>query len=152
MTKSRLGTVVLLALGAVLVLSSCGGGGSKRLTKKQYAAKADTLCAAFNQQVKAAGSPKTVAAIAAAYDKLLSLDRKLVADLKKLKPPANEEKAAARAMTLSDEQATRAAAVVAALKKNDITKASALVKEGNANSSERKTIFKQLGITACANS
>ena len=91
MTKSRLGTVVLLALGAVLVFSSCGGGGSKRLTKKQYAAKADTLCAAFNKQVNAVPTPKTIAEAATSFEKLLPLDRKLVADMKALKPPANEE-------------------------------------------------------------
>jgi len=151
MTKRRLGTLCLLAIGAVLVLSSCGGG-SKRLSKDQYATKADTLCAAFNKQVKAAGSPKTVAAIAAAYEKLLSLDRTLVADLRKLKPPANEEKAVTRVLALSDEQLSRAEKVIAALKKNDLTKASALVSEGSTNTTARKTIYQQLGIKECANS
>ena len=33
MKKRRLGIMSLLALAAVLVLCSCGGGGSKRLTK-----------------------------------------------------------------------------------------------------------------------
>ena len=150
MTKRRLGTVVLLALGAVLVLSSCGGGGSKRLTKEQFAAKANTLCAAFNKQVKAAGSPATIADAIAMYKTLVPVDRKLIADVKKLQPPANEAADAKRVVTLGEEQATRVEALIAALNKNDTKQANTLIAGGDANQKESKTIFTKLGAPECA--
>ena len=150
MTKRRLGTVVLLALGAVLMLSSCGGGSSKGLTKEQFATKANALCAAFNKQVTAAGTPKTIAAAVTMYNKLLPADRKLIADVKKLKPPANEAADVKRVIALGEEQANRIDALIAALKKNDITKANKLATEGDTNQKESKTIFTRLGAAECA--
>jgi hypothetical protein len=149
MTKRRLGTLCLLVIGAVLVLTSCGGG-SKRLTKEQFAAKANTLCAAFNKQVNAVPTPKTIAEAATSFEKLLPLDRKLVADMKALKPPANEEKAVNQAIALGEDQANRADALIAALKKNDLTKVNALIKEGNTNTAKSKPLFTQIGATECA--
>jgi protein-tyrosine-phosphatase len=153
MTKRRLGTLGLLALSAVLLLCSCGGGSSsKRLTKEQYAAKADALCAAFNTQVKAIGTPKTMTAILASFDKILPLDKKLIADVKKLNPPANEAAAAKRVVTLGDEQATRVADLIAAIKAKDMTKMNTLIAAGNANQKESKALFTQLGVTECQKS
>jgi hypothetical protein len=149
MTKRRLGTVVLLALGAVLVLSSCGGGGSKRLSKGKYAAKADALCAAFNKKVKAVGNPTTIQETVAMVNKLLPLERKLVADFGKLKPPSNEEATAKRLVQLGNEQAARVEAMLAALKKNDMATVNTLTKGGDANDKESKALFRQIGVTEC---
>ncbi|MGD0272704.1 MAG: hypothetical protein ABSB96_03125 [Gaiellaceae bacterium] len=149
MTKRRLGTIVLLALGAVLVLSSCGGGGSKRVTKEQFAAKANALCAAFNKQVNAVGNPTTIQEMIAMVNKLLPLDRKLVADFEKLKPPSNEEATVKRLVQLGNEQAARIEAMLAALKKSDMATVNTLTKGGDANDKESKTLFRQIGATEC---
>jgi hypothetical protein len=152
MKKRRLGIVGLLAIGLVLVLSSCGGGSSKRLTKEQFAAKANALCVSFNNEVKKAGSPATTAQAIAYFNKLLPLDKKLVADVDKLKPPAGDEASVNRIVTLGKEQVTRAEALVAAIQKKDLTLANKLSKEGSANSKESKTLFNKLGIKECAKS
>jgi hypothetical protein len=154
MKKRRLGTVGLLAIGLVLVLCSCGGGSSanKRLSKAQFASKADSLCAAFNAEVKKAGSPQNTAEVVVFYNKLLPLDQKLVSDFAKLKPPANEQATVSRLVTLGKEQAVRAKALIAAIKKNDLTTARKFIAEGNANSKESKTLFGQIGSAECAKS
>ena len=150
MTKRRLGTVALLVIGAVLVLSSCGGGSSKRLTKEQFAAKSNALCAAFNDQVTAAGTPTTIATAIVMYKKLLPFDKKLIADVKKLKPPANEAADVKRGIVLQEEQAARAEALIAALEKNDIKQATKLAAESDATQKESKAIFIKLGAAECA--
>jgi hypothetical protein len=148
MRKRRLVTAAVLAVATVLVLCSCGGG-SKRLTKEEFAAKANALCAAFNKQVDAAGSPNSIQEVTAMVEKLLPLDKKLVADMEKLKPPADEEATVKRLIQLGNEQATRIEAMLAALKAGDMTKVNTLTSEGDANDKESKTLFGQIGVTEC---
>ena len=150
MKKRRLGIVGLLAIGLVLVLSSCGGGSSKRLTKEQFAAKANALCVSFNNEVKKAGSPKTTAEAITYFNKLLPLYKKRVNGIDKLNPPASEEANVNRIVTLEKEQVARVDALIAAIKKNDVTQANKLVKEGNTNGRKSKTLYTKLGIKECA--
>lgn len=153
MRKRGLGIVGLLAIGAMLVLSGCGGGGGdKRLTKEEFAAKANALCTDFNKANSAAGNPSDVKGAIAYFEKLIPLYKKQVEGFGKLKPPADEETSVNRIITLGNEQATRAEDLVAALKKGDMTKANNLVAEGNTNSKETKTLFTELGATVCAKS
>jgi hypothetical protein len=150
MKTHRLGIAGLLGIGLVLVLCSCGGSGSKRLTKEQFATKANALCTTFNEKVKASGTPKTMAAQIAQTKKLLPLDRKLVADVEKLKPPASEQATVNRVVTLGKEQADRIEALLAAIDKKDTAQIKKLVAEGDANDKETKALFRQLGVQQCA--
>ncbi|MGD0167332.1 MAG: hypothetical protein ABSC51_08590 [Gaiellaceae bacterium] len=152
MTKRRLGTVAVLAIGAALLLCSCGGGGSKRLSKAQFAAKANALCAAYHLKVKAIATPTSVAELVAGYNKLLPLQRKLVSDMEKLKPPANEEAQVKQAVALGKKQIDRAVALVAAALKGDMAQMNTLIAAGNASKKETATIFTALGVTECAKS
>jgi len=142
--------VVLFLSGAIL-LGGCGGG-SKRLSKEQFAAKANALCAAFNKQVNAVSTPTTDAEALTSLGKLLPLDRKLVTDIKKLKPPASEEASVKRLVALGEEQAVRVADLIAAVKAKDKVKLNTIVSEGDANDKESKALFKKLGLTECAKS
>ncbi len=152
MEKRRLGIMGLLAIGAVLVLSSCGSGGtgSKRLTKEQFAAKANALCVSFNKADKAAGTPTSLAEAIAYFEKLTPLYEKRVAGLDKLNPPANEEATVKRIVTLEKKEASVARQLLAALKKNDTAAANKLVASGNANSKAAKGLYEKLGLTECA--
>jgi hypothetical protein len=73
--RVRWASALLLAL---LLAAGCrGGGGSKPLTRDQYAAKADAICAKYNGH---AASP------------LRDLDLfKALDEIRKLKPPADEQ-------------------------------------------------------------
>ena len=150
MKKCRLGIVGLLVIGMVLVLSSCGGGSSKRLTKEQFVTKANALCASFNKEVNKAGDPTTPAQAIAYFNKLLPLDKKLVGGIDKLKPPSSEEANVNRIVALGKEEIARAEATLAAIKKNDLTLANKLTAENKTKSTESKTLFNKLGINECA--
>ena len=151
MKKRRLVIMGLFAIGAVLVLCSCGGGGgNKRLTKEEFAAKANALCASFNKADKAAGSPTSLAEAVAYFEKLTPLYEKRVADLDALKPPADEQATVDKIVALEKDEADVAKQLLAALKANDQTKANDLVASGNANSKKAKVLYKELGLTECA--
>lgn len=153
MKKRWLAVFGLLAIAAALALSSCGGGSSgKRLTKQQFTAKANALCAAFNKQTKAAGTPKTTAEQIAQIEKLLPADRKLVSDVSKLTPPASEQAALNHVVKLGNEQADRIETLIAAIKAKDQAKVTSLIAAGDKNNTETNTLFKQLGLSECSSS
>jgi hypothetical protein len=152
MKRKRTVAMTVFLLSVAIVLGGCGGGGSKRLTKEQFAAKADALCAAYNKHVNAVPTPKSDAEAMASLEKLLPLNRKLVADVKALKPPASEEATVKRVVTLGEEQAVRIDDLIAAVKAKNKTKLNTIIKAGDANAKESKALFKQLGLTECQKS
>jgi hypothetical protein len=81
----------LLALLTILFLTACGGGGGKRLTKEEYASKADAICAKGNQQTKVLQNPSNLSELADVADKTIPILDNTIRDLRKLKPPANEQ-------------------------------------------------------------
>lgn len=151
MKKRGLVLVGLLVIGATLVLGGCGGGGD-RLTKEEFAAKANALCGEFDKANKAAGNPSDVKGAIAYFEKLIPLYKKEIGGIDKLKPPADEEKSVNRIVALGNEQVSRAEKLLAALKKGDVTLANKLVEEGNTNSTESRALYRKLGITVCAQS
>jgi hypothetical protein len=79
----------------VVALPACGGGsGGQPLTKQEYAAKADAICAKGIEQQKELGSPADVADLARVADKTLGILDDALDDFGKLKPPATEQEKA----------------------------------------------------------
>jgi hypothetical protein len=80
---------VLLAFG-----TGCGSGGEKRLSKEEYARRADAVCGRYNAATRGLGSPTSMPALAkVAAASLPHLDR-TIRDLRTLKAPEEEETAA----------------------------------------------------------
>jgi hypothetical protein len=80
-----------IALALVVLLPGCGGGSGKRLTKEEYAAKADAICGKYNQQIASFGSPKNLSDLAKVADKTLPVLDHAIKDISKLEPPASEK-------------------------------------------------------------
>ncbi len=153
MEKRGLGIIGLLAIGGALVLGGCGGGsggGGERLSKEQFAAKANALCVTFDKANKEAGTPATLAETISYFEKLIPVYEKRVAELDKLKPPADEEATVNRIVVLEKKEVGLANQLLAALKKNDLEAANELIKSGNANSEEAKGFYKKVSIAECA--
>jgi hypothetical protein len=84
----RWASTLLLAL---LLAAGCrGGGDSKPLTRDQYAAKADAICAKYKQQLKVP-RVSSMSELAASIDKTSPVLAKALDEIRKLKPPANEQ-------------------------------------------------------------
>jgi hypothetical protein len=82
-----------LVLVLVLLVAGCGGGGgsSSRLSKQEYASKADAICAKGKEQTRALATPTSLKELADTADKTIPIIDKAISDLRKLKPPADEQ-------------------------------------------------------------
>jgi len=82
---------VLLAFAA-----GCGSGGEKRLSKEEYAKRADAVCRRYNEGTRPLGTPRSMPALAKVADRSLPLLDRAIRDLRALEAPEDEE-ATARA-------------------------------------------------------
>jgi hypothetical protein len=82
----------LLALLLVVVLAGgCSGGGEKRLSREEFAQRADVVCRRTNRLTQPATTPTTMPGLARLAERSLPpLDRAL-RELRALRPPENEE-------------------------------------------------------------
>ncbi|MGD0167333.1 MAG: hypothetical protein ABSC51_08595 [Gaiellaceae bacterium] len=150
MKRSRqvLALAGLLVSGA-LVFGGCGGGGSKRLSKGQFASKANALCAAYTKKIDVLPEPKNAAEGASMVAREIPLFEQLVSDVKKLNPPADEAAKVRRVIALGADDLQLLRDYEKALKAGDSAKASSLQRQGDSNRAESSRLFHELGITAC---
>jgi hypothetical protein len=83
---------VVLALALLLVVAGgCGSGGEKRLSKEEYANRADEVCRRTNRLTQPPGDISSMPALARFADRTLKpLDRAL-RELRALRPPEDEQ-------------------------------------------------------------
>ena len=55
---------------AIVVAAGCGGGGGKRLSRDQYASKADAVCRKYNAQAKLLVAPTNLSELGKAFEAL----------------------------------------------------------------------------------
>lgn len=78
------------ALAVLAVLAPGCGSGEKRLSKEEYAQRADAVCRRYNDATSGLGSPQSMPALAkVAARSLPHLDR-AIRGLRALKPPKDE--------------------------------------------------------------
>lgn len=84
-----------LLLAAALV-AGCGSGGSKeqRLTRQQYASRADAICTKYKAKTNSLSRPATLSDLAKLADQVLPLLDNARGELRALRPPQNEAAAA----------------------------------------------------------
>ncbi len=90
------GTVLRVRRAYPLVLASilaagCGSSNSSRLTRDEYASKADAVCQQVKQKSDALSSPTTLPGLASVAGRLLPLLLGASGELRALRPPAGEE-------------------------------------------------------------
>jgi hypothetical protein len=84
---------------AVLVAGGCGGGGGggsgggggERLSRADYASKADAICRKSNKRTKSIGNVRNLSDLAKAFDRALPILESALAELRTLKPPEKEQ-------------------------------------------------------------
>jgi hypothetical protein len=77
-------------LVVAVVFAGCGGG-DDRLSRDEYASKADTICAKYQRRTEGARSARTTDALARAADRTLAAFEDATRELEKLNPPESEE-------------------------------------------------------------
>ena len=135
---------------AVALVAGCGGGGGgKRLTRDEYATKADAICGKYTQQTKALANPKSLSDLAVVADKTLPILDHAISDLRKLKPPANEQ-------STVDQWLAQVANLKGDLKEirdkaktNDVQGVQAVVPQATRHNRASNQLATQLGMKVC---
>ena len=142
-------TAALLAATAILLVAGCGGGGG-RLSKGDYAKKADAICSKYNRKVEALGTPKSLTDIPSFADRALKLTRQGNGELSKLKPPKSEEQTAKEWVAQNELVAKAVADLRDAAKKNDRAAIQAALRRGQAANRTANGLARDLGLSVCA--
>jgi hypothetical protein len=145
--RVRRAYLLVLALG---LLAGCGGPSSQRLTRDQYASKADAICGKYKRKTDALSRPKTLSDLATVSDQLLPLLHGARRELRALRPPADEEATANAwldefAVTIDDVERIRDKA-----KAGDTAGVAAVARPALQHDRRGNELAAQLGMTVCS--
>jgi hypothetical protein len=141
---------LLVVALAVTLVAGCGGGGGKRLSKTQYAARADAICRKYNRLSQAIANPKSLKQLADAVDKITPLLDRSVTELRKLSPPKNEQATADQWLGKVKAIRDDLAKVGDKADKKDAKGVGAALQAGAADQQRGNQLAGQLGMTDCS--
>ena len=135
---------------AIVVAAGCGGGGGgKRLSRGQYASKADAICRKYSAQAKLLAAPKNLSDLGKAFDKALPLFETAIKDLHKLKPPANEQARADQWLAQVESLKNDLAEIRDKAKDNDGQGVQASFRKATQHDQRGNQLATKLGMTDC---
>jgi hypothetical protein len=138
---------LLVVLALVALLAGCGG--STRLSRQEFAKRADALCTKYASDLKKLGQPTSFPELATFTDKAVPLAQRLIDDTKKLKPPKDEQATVDQWNTENQKVVDAIRALGDAASKSDQAAAQKALQAGDAANTKSNTLGKQLGMSAC---
>lgn len=136
---------------AVLFAAGCGGGGgsSERLTRADYAKKADAICGKYSQQTKALANPSNLSDLADVADKTIPILDNALSDLHKLKPPADEQGIADQWLAEVENLKGDLKEIRDKAKDKDLKGVEAVVPKATGHNTKANQLATQLGMSVC---
>jgi hypothetical protein len=139
---------LLVVLALVAFLAACGGG-QGRLSRQEFAKRADALCTRYTSDLKKLGQPKSFPELAKFTDKAVPLAQRLIDDTRKLKPPKDEQATVDRWNTENQKVVDAIKALGDAARTSDQVAARKALRSGDDANTASNTLGKQLGMSAC---
>jgi hypothetical protein len=141
-----------LLLLALVLLAGCGGGGGggKPLTREQYASKADAICSKYKRDTNALERPKNLSGLAKIADQVLPILDDARGELRKLKPPPNEQGTADAWLRQFDVIIEDVEKIRDKAKENDTAGVEALAAPALQHDQHANELAKQLGMKVCS--
>jgi hypothetical protein len=133
---------------ALLLVAGCGGSG-ERLTKQEYASRADAICAKYNGEVKKLGNPKNLSELVKVADQTLPILDNAIKDLKKLNPPASEQAKADQWLSQVEKLKDDLAEIRDRAKDNNMQAVQAVVPKAEEHNRRSNALATELGMTVC---
>jgi len=134
---------------AFALAAGCGGGGSKPLTRTEYAAKADAICGKYTQQTKALAHPSNLKDLADVAGKTLPILDNALSDLHKLKPPADEQATVNQWLAQVENLKGDLKEIRDKAKSNDLQGVQAVVPKATQHNQQSNQLATQLGMSVC---
>jgi hypothetical protein len=135
---------------ALVLLAAAGCGGGGRLTRAEYAKKADAICVKYNGKINALDRPKNEAELVGYVDKAVPLVKDASGELADLKPPQDEQHTADAWNKANADVAVALQHLREGAKAKDQAKMQAALKDGNTANSRANNLARTLGMTSCA--
>lgn len=140
-------TAAVAVLLGLLVLAGCGAG---RLSRSQYAKRADAICKRYNDKINALHPKATPRGLVDFAGKAIPLAKQGVHDFGKLEPPKDEQATADQWIAANDRVIAAIVKLRDAAKANDSAKARQALAEGSAANKRASALATQLGMKTCA--
>ena len=139
-----------LVLLTILLVSGCGGGSGKRLSKQEYASKADAICTRGSQRTKGL-QESNLQQIAAATDQVAGILGDAIRDLRKLKPPKDEQPLADEWLSQVEKLKTDIEDLRDKAKANDRAGLAKVAVKAQQDDRRANQLATQLGMSVCNN-
>jgi len=136
---------------AILLVAGCGSGShGQRLTREQFAVKADAICARYKQKTQDALSrPTTLSDLADLADQVLPLLHTARRELRSLRPPQSEEATANAWLDEFDVSIDDVEKIRAAARKNDRAALQEAAQPALRHNQHANDLAGRLGMTVC---
>ncbi|MFN2468456.1 MAG: hypothetical protein ABR521_10070 [Gaiellaceae bacterium] len=144
---------ILGLLALALAAAGCGGddgGGGDRLTKAEYAAQANEICADFNAKIEDLGTPENMEQLADFTEKAIPIFEDGISDLRALNPPEELQATVDRWLESADVALERIRRVLEAAQDGDEAAVGRLSQEAEAAEKGSDALARQIGANTCA--
>jgi hypothetical protein len=141
-----------LGLFAIVLVAGCGGGGrDDGLSREEYVAQLDQICADFDERQKEIGEPESLEDVAEDGPEIQEEFEAAVQRVRDLgEPPEEIADDADRFLELAEEQLELIREIVEAARANDLQRAQEVAEEGESLDDESDRIATELGASSCA--
>jgi hypothetical protein len=142
-----------VAIGTLVLATGCqGGGGGKALTKDQYLAQANRICADANERIGALPAPDIASATATpdTIAEVVQIQRAALADLRALEPPETDVPAVKEWLDHVEVALARADDARRALERDNREAVNVANAEGRDAQQEADALGRLYGATECA--
>jgi chromosome segregation ATPase len=135
---------------AIALVAGCGGGGGgTRLTKEEYASRADAICGKYNRQVRDLSNPQNLSELEKVADQTLSILANAITDLKKLNPPASEQAKADQWLSQVENLKEDLTEIRDGAKDQDMKAVQAVLPKAEEHNRRSNALATELGMTVC---
>lgn len=136
----------------IVLAAGCGGasGGGDRLSRSQYAAKADAICKKYNEKTKSLGNPTNLSELVKTFDRGLPLLENVISDLRTLNPPKSEEHTVDKWLAQSEVLKHDLQEMRDKAKAKDVKGVEESFSRAGADSKEANRLAAQLGLKVCS--
>jgi hypothetical protein len=136
-------------VGVLVLLAAGCGGGEEPLSKAEFQSQANAICAKYEKQLNALGTPSSIDEIPDLVQQALVILNKEIDEIAALNPPDELQSDFDKMITASNKTKAAANDLSAAAKSGDQAAVQKALEDGNAASDEADQLANGLGLGEC---
>jgi hypothetical protein len=138
------------AFAALVLFAGCGESGGDRLTKEEWIAQADAICADYESRLDDLAEPRDIADVVRLADEAKPIAAEGVAELRELKAPEELEPAVAPWLELNEANVAAIDDLREAAEAGDRAETEAIAEESAENERRADELAERIGLANCA--